>query len=57
MSIQYGKIPPGGIVNMPPSIPTGMLYRVKSLSGISKQTLKWFHYRDRQPFKTATKLL
>ena len=40
MSIQYGEIPPGGIVNMPPSIPTGMLYRVKSLAGISKQTLK-----------------
>jgi hypothetical protein len=40
MSLQYGEVPPGGIVNMPPSIPTGMLYRVKSLSGISKQTLK-----------------
>ncbi len=25
---------------MPPSIPTGMLYRVKSITGISKQTLK-----------------
>ena len=40
MSIQYGDVPPGGIVNMPPSIPRGMLYRVKSLAGISKQTLK-----------------
>ena len=40
MSISYGEIPPGGIVNIPPSIPSGMLYRVKSLAGISKQTLK-----------------
>ncbi len=40
MSIIYGEIPPGWIVNIPPSIPRGMLYRVKSLAGISKQTLK-----------------
>jgi len=40
MSQSYSEIPPGGIVNIPPSIPTGMLYRVKSLAGISKQTLK-----------------
>ena len=40
MSLQYGEIPPGGIISVPPSIPTGMLYRVKSLTGISKQTLK-----------------
>ena len=40
MSLQYGEIPPGGIVSVPPSIPSGMLYRVKSLAGISKQTLK-----------------
>ncbi len=40
MSASYGEIPPGGIVNIPASIPTGMLYRVKSLDGISKQTLK-----------------
>ena len=40
MSIQYGEIPAGGIISVPPSIPSGMLYRVKSLSGISKQTLK-----------------
>ena len=41
MSASYSEIPPGGIVNIPPSIPTGMLYRIKSLGpGISKQTLK-----------------
>jgi hypothetical protein len=40
MSQSYSEIPPGGIVNIPPSIPQGMLYRVKSLAGISKQTLK-----------------
>ncbi len=40
MSLSYSEIPPGGIVSVPPSIPTGMLYRVKSLAGISKQTLK-----------------
>ena len=40
MSIQYGEIPPGGIISVPASIPSGMLYRVKSLAGISKQTLK-----------------
>jgi hypothetical protein len=41
MSQSYSEIPPGGITSIPPSIPTGMLYRVKSLSGISKQTLKF----------------
>ena len=40
MSQSYSEIPPGGIISVPPSIPTGMLYRVKSLAGISKQTLK-----------------
>ena len=40
MSASYSEIPAGGIVNIPASIPTGMLYRVKSLAGISKQTLK-----------------
>jgi hypothetical protein len=40
MSVSYSEVPPGGIVNVPPSIPTSMLYRVKSLAGISKQTLK-----------------
>jgi len=40
MSLSYTDVPPGGIISVPPSIPSGMLYRVKSLAGISKQTLK-----------------
>ena len=40
MSLQYGEVPPGGQVNIPPAIPSGMLYRVKQIMGISKQTLK-----------------
>jgi hypothetical protein len=40
MSLSSSEIPPGGVVNIPPSIPSGMLYRVKSISGISKQILK-----------------
>ena len=40
MSLQYGEVPPGAIVNIPPAIPTGMLYRVKQIMGVSKQTVK-----------------
>ena len=40
MSLQYGDVPAGGQVNVPPSIPTEMLYRVKQIQGVSKQTLK-----------------
>ena len=40
MSIQYSEIPPGSIVNVPPAIPSGMLYRMKQISCVSKQTLK-----------------
>ena len=40
MSLQYGDVPAGGVVNVPPAIPTGMLYRVKQIQGVSKQTLK-----------------
>ena len=40
MSLQYGKIPAGGQVSFLPSIPSGMLYKVKQIMGISKQTLK-----------------
>jgi hypothetical protein len=40
MSISYSDIPPGGQVNIPPAIPTGMLYRVKNIAGVSKQTVK-----------------
>ena len=40
MSLQYGDVPAGGQVNVPPSIPSGMLYRVKQIQGVSKKTLK-----------------
>ena len=40
MSVQYSDVPAGGVMNVPPSIPSGMLYRVKSIMGVSKQTLK-----------------
>ena len=40
MASSYSEVPPGGIVNIPPAIPSGMLYRVKQIMGVSKQTLK-----------------
>ena len=40
MSVQYSDVPPAGVMNIPPSIPSGMLYRVKQIMGVSKQTLK-----------------
>ena len=40
MSVQYSEVPPAGLVNVPPAIPNGMLYRVKQIMGVSKQTLK-----------------
>ena len=40
MSVQYGDVPPAGVMNVPPAIPSGMLYRVKQIMGVSKQTLK-----------------
>ena len=40
MSHMYSEVPAGGLINVPPAIPTGMLYRCKSIMGISKQTLK-----------------
>ena len=40
MASSYSDVPPGGIVNIPPAIPSGMLYRVKQIMGVSKQTLK-----------------
>ena len=40
MSVQYSDVPAGGQVQVPPAIPQGMLYRVKSIMGVSKQTLK-----------------
>ena len=40
MSLSYSDIPPGGLISVPPAIPSGMLYRMKQISGVSKQTLK-----------------
>ncbi len=40
MSVQYSDVPPGRNLQLPPAIPQGMLYRVKQIMGISKQTLK-----------------
>ena len=41
MSVSYSEVPPGGVMSVPPAIPTGMLYRVKQIGlGVSKQTLK-----------------
>ena len=40
MSLSYSDVPPAGLVNIPPAIPSALLYRVKQISGISKQTLK-----------------
>ena len=54
MSASYSDVPAGGQINIPPAIPTGMLYRVKQIQGVSKQTLKnssfiWYHYRNQRP--------
>jgi hypothetical protein len=40
MASSYSEGPAAGIVNIPPAIPSGMLYRVKQIMGVSKQTLK-----------------
>ncbi len=40
MSVSYSEVPPGGQLSVPPAIPSGMLYRVKQIMGVSKQTLK-----------------
>ena len=41
MAESYSDVPPGGLLNVPLAIPSGMLYRVKQIGpGVSKQTLK-----------------
>ena len=40
MSQVYGDIPSGANYNIPPSLPSGLLYRVKKITNLSKQTLK-----------------
>ena len=39
MSVKYSDVPAGGMISVPPAIPQGMLYRVKQIMGVSKQTL------------------
>ena len=36
----YSEAPAGRLLNVPPTIPNGMLYRCKQIMGISKQSLK-----------------
>ena len=40
MTHVYSGPPPGGLMDVPPSIPNGLLYRCKQILGISKQSLK-----------------
>jgi len=40
MSVQYSDVPAGGLMSIPPAIPGGMLYKVKQIMGVSRQTLK-----------------
>ena len=40
MAQVYGDIPSGNNYNIPPSLPSGLLYRVKKITNLSKQTLK-----------------
>lgn len=40
MAASYGEVPQGGLLHIPPAIPTGLLYRVKQISGVSKQLVK-----------------
>ena len=40
MSVHYSDVPAGGLMSIPPAIPQDMLYRVKQIMGVSKQTLK-----------------
>ena len=35
MSVQYGDVPAGGVMNVPPAIPSGMLYRVKQIMSLA----------------------
>ena len=40
MSLQYGEIPAGELISVPPAIPSGMLHRVKQIMGARKRTLE-----------------
>ncbi len=39
------------------SVPNAMLYRIKQIEGLSKQTLSLYHHQDKAVFKMVIKLL
>ena len=57
MSVQYSDVPAGGIVNVPAAIPQGMLYRVKQIMGVSKQTLKIVPLSGQQTATNGQKII
>ena len=58
MAASYSDVPPGGLLNIPPAIPQGMLYRVKQLGpGISKQTLKIVPLSGQQSATNGQKII
>ena len=40
MSTAYSSIPTGGNYDIPPSLPAGLLFKVKAIQNLSKQTIK-----------------
>ena len=40
MSTAYSSIPAGGNYDIPPSLPSGLLFKVKAIQNLSKQTIK-----------------
>ena len=40
MSTAYSSIPTGGNYDIPPSLPSGLLFKVKAIQNLSKQTIK-----------------
>ena len=40
MSQMYGEVPSSGIIDIPTAIPTGMLYRIRSIRGCNREQVK-----------------
>ena len=57
MSVSYSEVPPGGQLSIPPTIPSGMLYRVKQIMGVSKQTLKIVPLSGQQSATNGQKII
>ena len=57
MSVQYSDVPAGGLMSIPPAIPQGMLYRVKQIMGVSKQTLKMVPLSGQQTATNGQKII